>query len=432
MHGMQSPLPARLGTSGVRVRTLVAIRWMAIAGQSLTFAFVAFGLGFPIPVLGAVTAIAASAMFNIGLIAIYPRSARLMGTEALLHLGFDLVQLAVLLYLSGGLSNPFAVLLLVPVTISATLLSARATAVLVGIAIAAMLLLWNWSLPLPWAGVPPVQPPMLHLATLISLGFALVFLAVYVLRVSLDARRWQQALVTTQAVLERETKMSALGALAAAAAHELGGPLGTIALVARDLDAQLSGDPDFGDDVALLGREVRRCRDIMADLAHRAEVDAPFPKIPLSVLLHEAAQAFEMDAIAVEVHVTADQNPIVVRSSELLHGIVNLVDNAVRHAKSRVSLTGHADGTSIHIEIRDDGMGFPPDILPHLGEPFLGPSRSASGSTGLGIFIATTLLARTGGAIKFHNERGGVVDLTWPRGYIEAEDEKSEDQGVTP
>ncbi len=207
-------LPTALGTSGVRVRTLVAIRWMAIAGQTLTFAVVALVFGFEVPVVGVAAAIAASALLNIGLSAIYPRSARLLGAEALLHLAFDLSQLGVLLYLTGGLDNPFAVLLLVPVTISATLLSARATLALLAFALLIMAALWQWSLPLPWSGPPPTQPPLYELAMLISLALTLVFLALYVLRVSLDARRWQQALVTTQAVLERETKMSALGALA--------------------------------------------------------------------------------------------------------------------------------------------------------------------------------------------------------------------------
>ncbi|WP_300538323.1 ActS/PrrB/RegB family redox-sensitive histidine kinase, partial [Sphingosinicella sp.] len=356
---------------------------------------------------------------NIGLSTLYAPTARLVGVEALLHLAFDLLQLSVLLYLTGGLANPFSVLLVAPVTISATLLSARATVALILIAMAILGVLWQWSLPLPWAGPPPVLPPIYVLASLVALGFTVVFLAIYVLRVSLDARRWQQALVITQAVLERETKMSALGALAAASAHELGGPLGTISLVARDLAETLGGDPDFGEDVALLDREARRCREIMTDLARRAEVDAPFPHVPLRVLLHEVVQPFEASGKSVVVEAPAT---VVARTPELLHGLVNLVDNAVRHAAREVRIVAIADAETVTLQILDDGAGFPPELLPHLGEPYLGPSRSARGGTGLGIFIATTLIERTGGALTFRNAAGGgaVVEINWPIAYIAA------------
>lgn len=415
----QTPLPTALGTAGVRVRTLVTIRWMAIAGQSIAFLVVHLLLGFQVPLAAAGAAILASALLNIGLSTLYAPTARLVGVEALLHLAFDLLQLGVLLYLTGGLANPFSVLLVAPVTISATLLSARATVALILIAMATLGVLWQWSLPLPWAGPPPVLPPIYVLASLVALGFTVVFLAIYVLRVSLDARRWQQALVITQAVLERETKMSALGALAAASAHELGGPLGTISLVARDLAETLGGDPDFGEDVALLDREARRCREIMTDLAHRAEVDAPFPNVPLRVLLHEVAQPFEASGKSVIVEAPAT---VVARTPELLHGLVNLVDNAVRHAERAVRIAAVADAEAVTLQITDDGAGFPPELLPHLGEPYLGPSRSARGGTGLGIFIATTLIERTGGALTFRNAAGGgaVVEITWPIAYIAA------------
>lgn len=413
--------------SGIRIDTLILIRWMAVAGQALTLLIVAFGLGFPFSYAGAGVTVAASALLNVALSFLYPRTARLVGAEALLHLGFDLVQLGVLLYLTGGLSNPFAVLLLVPVTVAATTLSLRATSVMAALALAILAALWAWSRPLPWAGPPPAMPPVYQLATFAAIGFTALFLAIYVLRVSLDARRWREALITTQAALEREAKMSELGALAAAAAHELGGPLGTIKLISKDLSAELSGDPDFGEDVALLGREAERCRQILKELGQRAEAEEAFPALALDALLLEIADLFADARVPVQISAKdqsgAARMPLVVRSAELRHGLLNLVDNAVRYARTAVTLGGGVDELGIFISVSDDGPGFPSELLRHLGGPFLGPSRSPRGGTGLGVFIATTLLERTGARLTFTNsDRGGAeVHISWPRGMIEAE-----------
>ena len=416
MQSASPPLPAALGQPGVRVRTLVLIRWMAIAGQSLTFIIIGLGLGFPFPYFGIGCALLASVILNLGLLYLYPRAARLVGAEALLHLAFDLVQLGVLLSLTGGINNPFVVLMIVPVTVSATLLSKRATIALMAIAVAILIAEWLWAEPLPWKGTPPSMPVLYEVATFAALAFSICFIAAYVLQVSLEARRWQQALVTTQAVLERETKMSALGALAAAAAHELGGPLGTITLIAKDLKSELANDEDFGGDVELLAREAERCRAILRGIARRSEADAPFPAVRADTLLHEIAQSFEGARVPVHVAAPAERPPQVMRTPELKHGTLNLADNAVRYASSEVVLAVTSDTDRLAIHIEDDGPGFPSDLLPHLGEPYLGPSRSRAGGTGLGVFIATTLLERTGARVRFRNgSQGARVEISWPQ-----------------
>lgn len=415
--------PAALGRPGVRVRTLVGLRWIAILGQLATLAFVGLWLGFPLPWWPALAAVAASALLNLGLVALYPRPARLEGGEALLHLSFDLMQLAVLLFLTGGLANPFVVLLVVPVTVAATLLSARETFLLLAAAVVALIVLWHLALPLPWVGPRPMLSDTYRLGLFVAVALSSTFLAVYIGRLSAESRRRAAALFATQAALERETKMSALGSLAAAAAHELGGPLGTITLVARELDEALSGDPDFGDDIRLLNQEVRRSRDILASLASRAEAEEPFTSLPLPALLHEAAQGQQGGRVPVTVETAPaiEAAPPLRRSAELLHGLSNLLDNAVRHAATSVTLRGSATGDELTITIDDDGEGFDPDLLPQLGEPFLGPSRSRAGGTGLGIFIATTLLERTRGRVAFANrpEGGGRVEIRWRRTHME-------------
>lgn len=409
-----------LAQPGVRVRTLVRLRWFAILGQLLTLAIIGGYLGYALPLAPALAAIGASGMLNIGLAALYPRHARLTGPEALLHFGFDLVQLGVLLFLTGGLANPFAILLVVPVTISATLLPARATAVLVAVALLILVALWNWALPLPWGGHPIFLPPLYRGGIFLGLALTLMFVASYAWQVAAEARKQQLALAATQAALERESKMSALGSLAAAAAHELGGPLGTITLVANDLNELLGNDPVLKDDIKLLRQEVGRAREILTGIARRAEATDPFPQVRLRALLLEVA-APHQDGRGAIVEVAPQLESVeVARSPELLHGLSNLVDNAARHARTAFRLTAAERGRDLVLSVADDGPGFPENLLPKLGEPFLGPSRSGAGGTGLGIFIATTLLERTGAQLSFENssDEGARVDIRWPLAHI--------------
>ncbi|GGI80808.1 ATPase [Polymorphobacter multimanifer] len=407
---------------GVKVRTLAFLRWIAVGGQFATLIVVGLGLGYPLPWPSLIAALAASAVLNIGLVTLYGRHARLQGMDLVLHLAFDLVQAGVMLFLTGGLANPFAVLLIMPVTIAATLLPARAMAVLGGLAALILAALWVWARPLPWeGGTPPDVPMMYRIGVATSMALAIGFLGIYLWLVSAQARDRARALVATEAALTREAKMSALGSLAAAAAHELGGPLGTITLIARSLSDALGDDPEFGDDIRLLESEAARSRGILVRIARRAEAEDPFATLGLDVLLHEVARNAEPARVPIRVHAPGAL-PHVKRSPELLHGLANLVGNAVRHAGSAVELHATASGSDVHIIVLDDGPGFPAELLPRFGEPDLGPSKSGSGGTGLGIFIATTLLERTGGRLAFTNRRdgGAQVDVRWPRPHIEA------------
>lgn len=424
MEKTRSLVSAAIERPGVRVRTLVALRWIAIGGQFGTLIVVGLYLDYPLAWASLIAAVAAAAVLNIGLWTLYPRNARLNGRDALLQFAFDLVQAGVLLFLTGGLKNPFVILLIVPITISATLLSARGTALLLVMAAAILVVLWRWALPLPWTGQPLLLPPIYRVGVVVAVALAGVFLAAYAWLVSAEARKRAHALIATQSALERESKMAALGSLAAAAAHELGGPLGTITLIARELADSLGNDPDFGDDVRLLDQEAARSRAILVGIARRAEADDPFPRLALDALLHEVAHP--LGPARVPIHVRAAGGPVIIirRTPELLHGLANLVGNAVRHAGSAVTLTATTTPTEVGISVVDDGGGFADTVLPHLGEPFLGPSVSRSGGTGLGIFIATTLLERTGGRLKFSNrsDGGAQVDIRWLRNHIEVQE----------
>lgn len=408
---------------GVRVRTLAGIRWIAILGQLTTLLVVGLWFGYPLPWGSMLAAIGASVIINVGLSTLYERTDRMTGRELSLHLSFDLIQAGVLLFLTGGLANPFSLLLIVPVTISATLLTAREMAPLLGLAMGVLAVLWLWAQPLPWSGPPPEFPLVYRVGDLIAYGLAMGFLAAYLWMVSAEARGRARALVATEAALTREARMNALGSLAAAAAHELGGPLGSISLIAHSLEEELGDDPDFGEDIRLLAAEAARSRRIMKELSTRAEAEDPFAILTLDLLLHEVAQSVKPARVPVTVTITGRQ-PMVQRSPELLHALNNLVSNAVRHAATEVTMESIITPSEIRVAVLDDGFGFPPDLLPRLGEPMLGPSRSKSDSTGLGVFIATTLIERTGGRLAFSNrpEGGGKVEVRWLRAEFEVND----------
>jgi two-component system sensor histidine kinase RegB len=420
---MPSPslVAAALERPGVRVRTLVTLRWIAIGGQFATLIFVGLYLRFPLQWPSLIAAVSAAAVLNLGLATLYPRNARLEGNAVLLHLAFDLVQAGILLFLTGGIGNPFAILLVVPVTIAATLLPARAMAMLLALAVLVLGILWHGALPLPWGAVPPILPDLYLFGAGVAVLIAMTFLGSYVSLVSAEARGRARALVATEAALDREAKMSALGALAAAAAHELGGPLGTITLIARDLVKALGDDPVHGKDVSLLDAEATRSRNILVGIAKRAEAEEPLPRLPLDAVLHEVVATQGPARVRVTVRTSGDL-PVVRRTPELLHGLANLVDNAVRHAGSEVEISAQADDSRVQVTVSDDGAGFDAALLPHLGEPYLGPSRSASGGTGLGVFIATTLIERTGGRVEFSNRDSGGARVTvrWTRAHIES------------
>jgi len=407
----------------VRMRTLILIRWVAIAGQAAALFVVHFAFGFELPLDYALAAIGASALLNLAL-TLYRPAARVGNRGASVLLAFDMVQLAVLLYLTGGLTNPFALLMLAPITISATILTRGATIGLCALAIACVTFLAFRYEALPWSPSGIEFPRLYVIGIWAALVLGALFIALYAASVSEESRRMSDALAATQMALGREQRVSALGALAAAAAHELGSPLGTIAVVARELANEVPKESDLAADAELLLAETKRCRDILAQLAARPEADggAPFSELPVSALIEAAAAPYRRDGIALDFSAEAASGtapePRLSQSPELLHGLGNLIQNAVQFARARVALSAGWDDDVIDVTISDDGPGIPRDILDRLGEPYLS-SRSTEGEhMGLGVFIATTLLERTGAEIEFSNRAGGGarVRVRWPRG----------------
>lgn len=413
----------RPGHAGqVRLRTLVLIRWVAVGGQAAALLAVYAGLGFTFPLGPAFLAVAASALLNVAVSIRFPPTRRLGDGEAAAYLAYDIVQLAALLYLTGGLSNPFALLVIVPVTISATVLSLRSTIRLAALALGCISLLAFLHLPLPWSegGLALDRTYVFGIWTALSLG--LLFLAAYAWRVAQEARHMSDALVATQMALSREQRLSSLGGLAAAAAHELATPLGTIALVAQELANDLPEGSALADDVALLRSQARRCRDILERLSARPGQggDSPVDELPLSALVEVAAAPYRGGPIELDLTAPSGAQPVVGYSVEIIQGLGNLIENAVDFARHRVRLTLEWDEDAIRLAIDDDGPGFAPKILGLLGEPYLS-TRRGHGGMGLGVFIARTLLERTGAELAFANRRdgGATVAVEWPRAALE-------------
>lgn len=414
------------GFGRISLRTLVPIRWVAIVGQALTVFTVHYGLGYRLPLLPALAVIASSVLLNIILILLRQAAARLGERDAALCLGYDILQLAILLYLTGGLQNPFSILILAPVTVAATILSRRPVIALSVLAVAAISVLALWHRPLPWRTEPLVFPPELVLGIWLALVLATLFIGGYTWSVAQEARRLRDAVTATQLALAREQRVSAVGALAAAAAHELGSPLGTIAVVAKELVRDLPGDSPHAEDAALLLSQSERCRKILAELAHQPEQDggSPYTRLPVSALV-EAAGAPHQDQGVKLIFATAGQpspeEPLVRRSPEIMHGLNNLIQNAVQFARREVSVTTFWDKRAVTVEIADDGPGFPLYLLGRLGEPYISTRADATDHMGLGIFIAQSLLERSGAKLVFDNlpDGGARVAISWNRTNLE-------------
>jgi len=423
----------------VRLGTLNNLRWLAVAGQTAALVVVHVLLGYPLPLLYCAAAIGVSALLNIALAAIFPAARRLTGREATAYLAYDILQLAVLLYLTGGIENPFALLFLAPVVISAATLELHYTLLLAGWSFAAISFLARFHMPLPWTPAGAFHLPQLYqFGIWISLVLGIGFTSIYARRIAGEAQRMSAALSATQLALAREHRLAALGALAAAAAHELGSPLGTIAVVARELERELPKDSPHGEDFRLLRAEAERCRAILARLSEPEEAvrGAAQPQMPLGALLDDIAAPHRGLDVEITIDMQPGAPPKVWRTPEVLHGLGNLIENAADFAAHAVKVRAHWDDAALTVDVMDDGPGFAPEIFEKIGEPYVtsrprwraytNPDRDPGAELegmGLGFFIAKTLIERAGGTLTAHNpaEGGAIVRARWPRGAIDGD-----------
>lgn len=441
-----------MGFSGrgdwVRLRTLVLLRWTAILGQAsaiyVAWRFYAIDLDLAVCFL----VVGAAVVVNLAAGFAFPQNTRLGEAAAMLTLLFDTSQLALLLYFTGGLDNPFALLMLAPATIAATALQARATVLLGLVTIALVTLVAFVHVPLRTrSGDVIAVPAVFGFGFWLAIVIGVVFLGLYARRVASEIRLMGDALLATQMALAREQKLTDLGGVIAAAAHELGTPLATIKLASVELAHDLADRPELRSDAELIRDQADRCRDILRSMGRAGKEDLHLRSAPFSALVREAAEPHLGRGKVLHFDLgdepgASDRQPQVLRKPEIVHGLRNLVQNAVDFARAEVWVDADWGERDLTVTISDDGRGYPTHLLGRIGEPFLPRRRDDSADRrpeydgmGLGLFIAKTLLERTGARLSFANgsdpflteeERparsGAVVTVSWPRGRIEVTD----------
>ncbi len=433
----------------VRLRTLVTLRWFAAIGQAIAIFVAVRFYDLQIDVLPTALVIATSVLANLFAVSLYPENRRLKEHEATVWLAFDILQLSILLYLTGGLNNPFAMMVLAPVTIAATVLPLRGTVFLGLVAMGLITVISRTHIPLVLAdGTELVLPMLFQFGFWLALLIGSAFLALYARQVTNEMHVMSEALLATQLALSREQKLTDLGGVVAAAAHELGTPLATIKLVSSELKEELENSPELLEDAELIRQQADRCRDILQSMGRAGKDDLHLRHAPLEAVVREAAEPHLSRGKTVTFHIAPDEGssqsqPTIPRQPEIIHGLRNLVQNAVDFSDEQVTvdLTWSNDGVSVRIS--DDGQGFPPSVLGRIGDPYVrrrrimedGARRPGYEGMGLGLFIAKTLLERSGATLTFSNSRrhgqanwkgqatgGAIVDVVWPGNTLQQDE----------
>ncbi|WP_277024662.1 ActS/PrrB/RegB family redox-sensitive histidine kinase [Aurantimonas coralicida] len=414
----------------LRLATLVRLRWLSVAGQTAACVFVAWGLWWPFPIGTCLALIAASVVLNIYLSISFPASRRLSSTAAAGVLTFDILQPTGLLFLTGGIENPFTVFLVVP-SIIASATQPPLTTVGVGLlAVVCTTALAFFHMPVPWPHGMSLELPISYVGGLwFAIVTTLVFSSIYIYRVAAESRALADALSATELVLQREQHLSALDGLAAAAAHELGTPLATIALVAKEMGRSVPAEDPQREDVDLLVEQSERCRTILRQLSSlSSSSETHLARLSVMSLIDEVAEPHRNFGVALKVETVERDGaePVARRNAGIVYGLGNIVENAVDFADGEVIIRAGWSESQVYIEVLDDGPGFAPEILDRIGDPYMSDrdstERNTGGGLGLGVFIAKTLLERSGASITFANRasrgrvaNGAVVVISWPR-----------------
>ena len=402
-------------------KTLIILRWIAITGQLFAINLVYFYLNLTFPIFIAHVIIIIGLITNL-VLQFKIKSILLKDFYASIFLIYDLIQLSLLLYLTGGISNPFSILMIIPAIISSTFLSMGTTIVLGFLTITFLFLLTVFHHPLPGIHDGNVIFPKLYLiGYFIAIIIGLIFLSYFGIRFAGESKRRSDAVNKLQQVIAKEYELESLGGQAAAAAHSLGTPLATISVVSKELKKELKNNKEVSKDIDLLISQTKRCGEILKQISKKQiSEDVFLSKTSLESLLSEVIDSFqETSSKKIELVASEDENKVnFKRSPELIYGLRNFIGNAVKFSKSKVEIVIQSDKQKIFVYVVDDGPGFPDDIIKILGEPYI-KSKSlevkSNSGLGLGTFLGKTLLERQGAQLNFHNhENGGAsVSISW-------------------
>jgi two-component system sensor histidine kinase RegB len=403
-------------------RTLVILRWIAIIGQYLTISIVYFVLKFELPFFYCSTIILIGILTNFYLQFQFKKN-QLNNFTSTFFLFYDLIQLSLLLYLTGGVTNPFTILLIVPAIVSSTFLTLRSTINLSFITIIILILLTINHLPLPHSGELHFHVPDIYLyAVPIAIIIGLTFLTYFGVRFGIESRKRTEALNKLELILAKEHELESIGLQAAAAAHSLGTPLSTITVIARELEKEIGNNPKYSKDIDLLLSETKRCSDILKDLSRdQLEEDSFLSDIKIEELLSAIVRSFtEISEKKISLVVEQNKlNPQIERTLEITYGLRNFIGNAVKYSNSSVDVILESNNKITEVKVCDDGPGFSEDILNVLGEPYIRSKNkiiSSKSGLGLGTFIGKTLLERMKANVSFDkcpNINGAMVTIKW-------------------
>ena len=403
-------------------KTLVILRWIAIIGQFSAITLVYFYLNLDFPILIAFVVLFLGFLSNLYL-QFGIRSITLRDFYSGVFLVYDLIQLSALLYLTGGISNPFSILMIIPTIVSSTLLSMGTTIILGILTIIFLFLLTIFHYPLPGIHDHSITFPQLYLTGyFLAIIVGLVFLSYFGIRFSGESKRRSDAINKVQQVIAKEYELESLGGQAAAAAHSLGTPLATISVVASELKKELGEKNEHSKDIDLLISQTKRCGEILKKISKKQiKDDKFFSKTRLEDLLSELISSFkETSSKHIKLQTEHDKNKISFqRSPEIIYGLRNFIGNAVKFSKTKVEIILSSNKKDIEILIKDDGPGFPADVIEILGEPYIkskSPEINDNAGTGLGTFLGKTLLERRGAKLSFLNDKnnkGASVKIFW-------------------
>ena len=402
--------------------TLTILRYIAIIGQFIAINIVYFYLSLPFPIELSYLIILLGLLTNIYL-QFGIKINQLKDLYAAIFLIYDLIQLSFLLYLTGGIFNPFSFLLIIPAIVSSTFLSMGTTIILGFVTSLLLLVISFFYLPLPGEAMNLLHFPYFYkIGIIISILIGLMFLSYFGIRFAGETKKRSEALNKLQEVIAKEYELESLGGQAAAAAHSLGTPLATIAVVAKELKKEIGDNKDISKDIDLLISQTKRCSEILKKISKKQiEEDIFLSSIKLEDLLEEIIDSFkETSSKKIDLILDDDNNKInIERTPEIIYGLRNFIGNAVKFSKSKVKIILNSDPNKIEIKINDDGPGIPDDIIKKIGEPYIKSKSielSSNSGLGLGTFLGKTLLERQGANLSFrrNNDLGGaLVIIRW-------------------